>query len=104
MVRLLREIEFSGDGNGESFNPTMVRLLQHTQSLHGCNHSRFNPTMVRLLHERIKAKAEREGVSIPQWCDCCGRKDKVSGGNANGFNPTMVRLLRGLCYSLSPAV
>ena len=72
----------------------MVRLLLVVSQCEGGRYAGFNPTMVRLLpliscflpySPRI--------VSIPQWCDCCGKRSKHSTMYLLGFNPTMVRLL-----------
>ena len=40
-------------------------------------------------------------VSIPQWCDCCGEALRASMRFVASFNPTMVRLLR-LWWCLTP--
>jgi len=44
----------------------------------------FNPTMVRLLLFKFASNTQGEGVSIPQWCDCC--RSGVNGlSGLNGF-------------------
>ena len=101
-----------------SFNPTMVRLLPPRYLLNRQPIPSFNPTMVRLLQHQTKylpkpknlfqshngaiaargvgiGSVLRAVVSIPQWCDCCPKRNQATAHHPRRFNPTMVRLLRG---------